>query len=504
MVYLALDEFPLSSVLAADGSLDEKRYPNFARLAHDGVWYPRATTVHEFTTQAVPALLTGRMPAKGELPTLTDHPENLFTLLGERYAFDVVEPVTRLCPERYCPEAHVSAPWADRFRGLLYDTGVAYMYRVLPKDLRTELPPIGDRWGGFGDAEGGTRERLLGALDLQDVNLALEGEDHRPRTEFERFLAGIRRGEPRRTLHFAHLKLPHAPFRLLPSGREYGNATSIDGILDDAFNDWSSSSWLVEQALQRHLLQVGYADRLLGRLIHRLERAGLYGDALVIVAADHGASFEAGGSRRYVTAQNVPDVATVPLFVKYPGERQGRIDLREARTTDIVPTIADVLGINLPWRVDGRSLLGRPMQRRVSVGKRDGGVLIADADAVHRGVLATARRNASLFGEGADSLYRIGPHRELLGRTLAEFARGSVPGAAVRLDGEPLYANVQLRSGFLPARVVGEVTGASLFSRKPVGRRAERPRRRHDAHLRRGSEHPVRGNRSRGRIPGGA
>ena len=147
--------------------------------------------------------------------------------------------MTRLCPTRYCPEARVRAPWADRYRGLFYDTGVAYLYRVLPEDLREELPPIGDRWGGFGDARGrraraaprcaGHARRQPGARERGPPSA----------NGLRAFLGGIRRGEPRRTLHFAHLKLPHAPFRLLPSGREYGNAASIDGILDDAFNDWS-------------------------------------------------------------------------------------------------------------------------------------------------------------------------------------------------------------------------------------------------------------------------
>ena len=371
VVLVVLDELPTSSLLRADGSLDEARYPNLGRFARDSVWYPRATTVHEFTTQAVPAVVTGRVPASGQLPTLTDHPENLFTLLGERYAFQVSEPVTRLCPTRYCPEAHRSVPRADRYRGLFYDTGVAYIYRVLPRALRTELPPIGDRWGGFGDGAGeGARERLLGALDVEDVNIALESEDHKPRTEFEQFLGSIRRGEPRRTLHFLHFKLPHAPFRLLPSGREYGNATSIDGILDDAFNDWTTSSWLVDQALQRHLLQVGYTDRLLGVLVAQLKRAGIYDRALVILTADHGASFVAGGSRRYVNPRNIADIAGVPLFVKYPGQREGRVDRRGANTTDVVPTIADVIGVEIPWPVDGRSLRGAPVVRRVSVGRR--------------------------------------------------------------------------------------------------------------------------------------
>ena len=86
VVLMVMDEFPVSALLRPDGSIDAKRYPNFAHLAKTASWYQRATTVHEFTTQAVPAVLTGQLPHKGELPTLDDHPQNLFTLLGARYA----------------------------------------------------------------------------------------------------------------------------------------------------------------------------------------------------------------------------------------------------------------------------------------------------------------------------------------------------------------------------------------------------------------------------------
>ena len=298
VVLMVMDEFPVSALLRPDGTIDAKRYPNFARLAKTATWYPRATTVHEFTTQAVPAVLTGQLPHTGELPTLNDHPENLFTLLGARYVLRVIEPVSRLCPTRYCPDVHVQEPLVDRARGLLYDASVGYLYRVLPASLRQGLPPIGDSWGGFDDAgDAGTRQRLLGALDVNDVNLAMERADHQPRTEFARFMRLIKPGAPEQTLYFLHLTLPHAPYRLLPSGREYGNAETIDGIRDDAFNQWSNSPLLVDQARQRLLLQVGYTDRLIGDLVRRLEAAGLYDRALVVVTADHGASFHAGGFR---------------------------------------------------------------------------------------------------------------------------------------------------------------------------------------------------------------
>ena len=147
VVLVTFDEFPVSSLMRADGSLDAARYPNFARLAREGTWYPHATSANETTTQAVPAILTGVQPRHPGLPTLADHPDNLFTLLGRRYTLRASEQVTRLCPTRYCPQTAPQAPLLDRQRGLFYDVAVGYMHRVLPHALAGELPPIGERWG---------------------------------------------------------------------------------------------------------------------------------------------------------------------------------------------------------------------------------------------------------------------------------------------------------------------------------------------------------------------
>ena len=113
--------------------------------------------------------------------------------------------------------------------------------------------------------------------------------------------------------------------------------------------------FLVRQLYQRHLLQLGYTDRLLGRLIARLEETGLWDEALVVVTADHGVSFRVGQSdRRAVTAENVEDIAPIPLFVKAPGQDRGRVTTGPVQTIDVLPTIADALGVRLPWKVDGR------------------------------------------------------------------------------------------------------------------------------------------------------
>ena len=77
----------------------------------------------------------------------------------------------------------------------------------------------------------------------------------------------------------------------------------------------------------RHLLQVGYTDHLVGELLARLRRTGLLERALLVVTADHGYSFRVGvESRRLMSERNVEEIAPVPLFVKAPGQMEGKVD----------------------------------------------------------------------------------------------------------------------------------------------------------------------------------
>ena len=68
IVILSMDEFPVASLLRADGTINAERFPNFARLAEASTWYRNATSVAPLTQQSVPAMLTGRLPATASCP----------------------------------------------------------------------------------------------------------------------------------------------------------------------------------------------------------------------------------------------------------------------------------------------------------------------------------------------------------------------------------------------------------------------------------------------------
>ena len=230
VVLVVFDELPVGSLLRANGTIDDIRYPSFARLAREGTWYPHATAAHASSTQAVPAILTGRLPRGREVPTLAKHPENLFTLLGERYAIRAHEQVTRLCPTRYCPRSRGRVAFGDRQRGLFYDTSVGYLHRILPRSIRGALPPIGQRWSGFGEGSHvDPRELVLGALDKAAWNWALVEARGHENAQFEGFLRTVRATDRARTLYVEHALFPHTPWYFLPSGKRYGG-TLLNGI----------------------------------------------------------------------------------------------------------------------------------------------------------------------------------------------------------------------------------------------------------------------------------
>jgi hypothetical protein len=283
ILLVVFDEFSGDSLMDDRGLVDRTRYPNFARLAKDATWYRNATTVADFTTEAVPAIFTGKRPKKGQLPTAADHPDNLFSSLRDAYSFNVEEPVTHLCPEDLCSEGGGESD-TRRLWELTSDLSVVTLHRLAPKSLERHLPAVDQTFGGF--ARGAAADATRGVLNER-------GES------FDRFLGRLGRRSRKPTLDVLHLELPHIPWQYLPSGQRYTNA--FVGTPGLPTNIWTTDVRLVRLAQRRYLLQVGYADRLLGRLLRRARTSALYDRALVIVTADHGVAFRPNTHRRAIS-----------------------------------------------------------------------------------------------------------------------------------------------------------------------------------------------------------
>jgi hypothetical protein len=439
VVMIVFDEFSPVALMGRDERIDRLRYPGFAALAREATWYRSATTVEWLSEVAVPAVLTGIRPDSRLLPIYADHPRNIFTLFARGYRVRAVESLTQLCPPYLCPES--SQVIANSAGSLASDTAVVYLHLVLPRPYSERLPAIDDSWGNFGHAE------------------PTEEGTSKPCARNVCRFASLFSRKGNRTLYALHSLLPHVPYLYLPSGRRYAvEAPVLRGLKNGRW----MQRWPSVQSYQRYLLQVEYTDRALEFILRRLRATGLYDKSLVVVTADHGVSFRYGQYRRYPTRRNLQDIAFVPLFVKLPFQRRGRIDDGLARTIDVVPTIARVLGERTPWAVDGRPLVGRrlPEDGIVSVLVANGKYASARLSAL-RVLRARALAEQSIvFGRTPADLYRIGPHRELLGRPVAQLAVRRSPTAAVELQDAALLSHVDRSSGLVPAYLEGRLSGS--------------------------------------------
>lgn len=456
VVVVVLDELPLVALLDGEGEIDERLYPNFARLAETSTFHRNATTASANTLRAVPSLLTGQDPASDVAPSVTQYPENLFTLLGASHDVTAFEAVTALCPPDVCTDRSLTAPGRTGLRALVPDAADVWRRIVALGDadedpvqafLRDET--VGDRAERTGDARDAAGER-----DAGDPSAALaEALEQNQPARFVEFVDSI--GGGGRPFHYLHLLLPHSPFQYLPDGLRYNHDAPAFGKTADGKRGLEPYPFLVGR--QRHMLQTVYVDGLLGDVLDRLEATGMMERSLVVVTADHGLRFVPGGRGSKQPDENdAHEVLWVPLFVKAPGQTAGEVRDDNAQLVDLVPTVAEVLGVEVPWETDGISLVSA---RRETTTQRffynSGEVREFDKTAHFADVLAGGTHRVGRPEEGPRGLYRAGPHPDLVGTRVDTHEIERVAGEEVVIDDRDDYRDVDPGDGVVPALVSG-------------------------------------------------
>ncbi len=101
--------------------------------------------------------------------------------------------------------------------------------------------------------------------------------------------------------------------------------------------------------------EVAYTDAKVGELLDRLRETGWYDRSIIVITSDHGEEFQEHG--RFLHESVHESVARIPLLIRLPGgEPRGSVEAL-AESVDIVPTILDALGLEIPDRLQGESLL---------------------------------------------------------------------------------------------------------------------------------------------------
>lgn len=188
-----------------------------------------------------------------------------------------------------------------------------------------------------------TVDRIEGDEDNDEVYLYVQLWD--PHTPYNRSDGEIER--------FRSVELPPYP-------------TARDIERHQEWDAWRSASHMdiedrgdLDEMLSHYDAEIRYADEQVGRLLDRLESAGLYRDATIVLTGDHGEEFgEHGLYREHWSTHD--GTQHVPLIVKPPADEPVEDRFRSELVTnvDIAPTVADYAGLDRPAHWDGRSLRG--------------------------------------------------------------------------------------------------------------------------------------------------
>jgi len=375
VVIILLDELPTANLMTADGNgIDGRRFPNIAKFAAGATWYRDNVTGGDFTAWAVPSILTGNLSNEQTLPTTAAQPYNYFTLLGPGREVHSYEAVTELCPVEICPDGRQGeAP------------GIKTADGFIKAKFRPYSPAVIREW---------TRKIPAG----------------------------------RGTLSFVHAKIPHAPLRFLPTGQSYPTGT-LRMPSDMGEMGWTADEPAVAFVQQRHLLQTGYADRVVGQILRKIKRTGDFKQAMIVLVGDHGISFDPFDLRRDLTPTNLGEIANPPLIIKYPGQTAGQISTASTQSIDILPTIAKVLGVPIP-PTDGQPVSEATTDRVMTVSTDRMGQLQVTAGQIRADrAEALALRTKRLGNRG---LWKLGPMTSLIGRRPRP--NGYEPRTSFRLD----------------------------------------------------------------------
>jgi arylsulfatase A-like enzyme len=164
-------------------------------------------------------------------------------------------------------------------------------------------------------------------------------------------------------------KLPPLPFNFeVPRGEPEAielfsspNAVTPSGIMRQKYDEreWRIYRWIYCRLTEK-------ADRLVGDLLDAVQRMGIDDETLVVFTSDHG---DMDACHRLASKGRFYEKSVkVPFLLKYPGQvLAGHVDHEHFVSSgmDILPTLCDFAGIEIPESAMGRSL------RTLAAGRED-------------------------------------------------------------------------------------------------------------------------------------
>jgi arylsulfatase A-like enzyme len=153
---------------------------------------------------------------------------------------------------------------------------------------------------------------------------------------------------------FIHTIVNHLPY-FPPDGSSEFSSREADYL------NYRAISGLVTRRTCRklknlHIESMRRTDELLGDIVEALRTSGRLDDSIVVLTADHGEEFMEEGYFGHLGESSSDVVLHVPLMFHWPKMLGPRTVAAPVSTIDILPTICDLLGFDMPRSSRGTSL----------------------------------------------------------------------------------------------------------------------------------------------------
>ena len=203
-------------------------------------------------------------------------------------------------------------------------------------------------------------ERLRKALDRKFPRGVPQPRNHPIRFKMVNVFNGLMEvvdALPEPFLAYVHLFPPHSPYR---AHRDFV------GIFDDTpphirkpdhlFSEGETYE-TIEKNRIRYDEYIANVDFEFGRLLSHFEQSGLLDSSYLVVTSDHGELLERG-IKGHVTPVLYEPLVRIPLIISSPGQQERQDIYSPTSSVDLLPSLLQVTGRQLPDWLEGRLLPG--------------------------------------------------------------------------------------------------------------------------------------------------
>jgi len=142
------------------------------------------------------------------------------------------------------------------------------------------------------------------------------------------------------------------PFRFLHLQETLSN-------IQDATTDISPTPETLKMLINLYEGSIAYSDHLTNEFLLALENNGILENTMVIIMSDHGEAFEDHGKLLHGRTYPYQEQVHVPLIILTPESFTSTVKTSDTPVSlvDLLPTLQDMLGLDVPQELHGQSLM---------------------------------------------------------------------------------------------------------------------------------------------------